>query len=219
VSSEFANRAWLALSRALGIIDPKGVSNRVSNEPIVPVVGLDLGMLSYQKVSCAAQITTVAAISTILFPIVSPVITPSPSGLTSFPNNLELETLIFGFRLSVEIPNAGTADLKYVNTWRDLGTDPTIPVVVRSSYQQRFAFFDYAEGNRFCSVSYGPSIQRQVTPIRTELSPDSPIWVPAGGGFAIGMDLDPIDNFQAGCIVTGQAIGVQFPKGVRGPFM
>lgn len=220
MSSEYLSPIWKRLGDALSLKDQRGISNRISNTPVTPVLNLDAGMFSYTPVSAGATFNLVAPQASIAFAIVSPIIQSFPNQLGSFPNNLELETLILGYQLAVDMSGLGsTEDLNWVDVYCLWGESPSIPTGLQSRVQRRWGFFDWANGKTRVATSMGPAQQRSDGALLSSISAEKPIWVPAGGGFQVVMELSPVDNFSAGCAIYAQAIGVQFPKGMRGPLM
>lgn len=221
MSSETRNSAWRKLSDILGILDPRGISKRVSTDPIIPVVGLDLGMLNYETVFCSTTLATTALTTSIFFPILGDVYTSVPNGINRFPFSAEKETLILGWTLSAEIVGAGDpSNLHWVDVYREYGFDPLVfPTTAQLSKLERWGYFDFAGGKTKVVTSYGPAQQRSDGTVISTHGPDRPIWIPAGKGFCVRMEVNPLANFAIGTTVYAQAWGVQFPKGARGPWL
>jgi len=225
MASEFQSAISRLMGNALGILDPRGISREVSTEPVIPTINLDIGMTSYVPVVAASSPSLTGAAPTIFWPIVSPIMAPTPGTTTplqKFPDNTNLETIILGFSMKVEILIVGDpANLKHVNVLHHYGTDPAVPVSIIVSRQNRWGYFDFAApGKKIVGIAMGPSQQLSDATVISHQDAIQPIWVPAGRGYAIEFELDAIAaTFGANCVVTTQAIGVQFPKGTRGPFL
>lgn len=221
MSSEYKSSAWKILGNALGILDTKGISRRVSNEPITPVVGVDLGMQAYNLVS-TFDVGTTGAITTFQWVVVGRGGSSNPAPLRQLvANNDDVETVIMGWRIDLALSAlADAANLKSLNYYRlrvmgESASDPS----VREAYCQRAGYYDWANGKIHLIFSNSPNMTLSPSNMPNIHQEDKPIWVPAGTTLIMCCDIDPVANFAVNATFDVEAWGVTVPKGIRPPFL
>lgn len=224
MSSEYGVKIHQVLNKTLGMLGQRGISKRISTDPLIPTLGVDVGMLAYNPVGVATLGTT-GAITTFQWTVVGRGGSNNPVTLQPLVSqNDDLETLIFGWRIDLALSAlADAANLKWLNYYRVrvMGEDSAMQTV-REAYCQRWGYYDWANGKIHLIISNAPSMslnQGGGQTIPTVHQEDKPIWVPAGTTLQMCVDIDPVANFAVNATFDVEAWGVTFPKGMRGPFM
>lgn len=220
MSSEYSNRVWKAISDALGMVDQKSVSKRISTDPLVPVVSIPI--LPYSIVQCAVQDFPAAATASLFFPVVGPNNSPIPATLQRMAlDNSQIDTLIMGWLFSADIVNvADPVNLKQITLTGLLSTPLGGGGSITQFALRQFGYFDFANQLTRVTFTSGPCMAPGPGGVKNIHNGIAPIWVPAGCSFGMRMETDPgVFNFQTTGQVTAQAWGVTFPKGSCGPFM
>jgi len=222
MSSEFRSKAWRVLSDALGMNDQKAISRRVSNDPITPVVSLDLGMQGYQIVT-AFQEGEIGPpdITTFSWALVGGAGSSNPPTLPKLVSNTaDVETLIMGWRIDIGMNSiADAANGKFVNYDRVhvLGQSPT-DTTIQTSHLEGYGYYDWASGRRHVIITSAPNSVNRDSGIVIHQE-DKPIWVPAGTSMTMFCYLSALANYNANANYRVEAWGVTVPKGIRPPFL
>lgn len=219
MSSEYSNRIWKYLSDALGVVDAKGISKRISTEPIIPTLAMNV--LPYTLVQCAAQDFPAAPTATIQFCIVGQNNVPIPNTLQRMVNdNTNLETLIMGWYIEIRIANvADPVNLKSITVDHLLSTPLGGGGSIYQSAMRQQGYYDFAAGITKQRFTMGPCQTIGNAQIHT-IGEGRPIWVPAGCSYAIQIYTDPgVFNFQTTGQVSASAWGITVPKGLRPPLV
>jgi hypothetical protein len=219
VSSEYSNKIWKALSDAFGIIDPKSISKRISTDPIIPTVSMDV--MPYTIVQCAGQDFPAGPTATIQFCIVGQNNTPIPATLPRMvTDNSQLETLIIGWLIEIQIAAVGDpVNLNSVTVDHLLSTPLGGGGSIHQSLLRQIGYFDFAAGITRQQFTMGPN-QTIGNATKHIISQGKPIWVPAGCSYAIQVYTDPtVLNFLATGQITAHAWGITVPKGVKPPLL
>jgi len=219
VSSEFGSKAWRRLSDALGVKDQKAASNRLSTDPIVPVVALDIGMQGYNLISISSSVALAVPTLQLQWQMVGDNSISNPAGLAPLIGpTKDVEILIMGWSLTVTAAGAGLGgDLQYLNLSRIVGIN-TLPIGTYDMSLKRHGYLNVAASQGSVKFASGPN-QVFANAVQSSANFPVPMWLPAKSSMLLQVECDTITNFAVNTQITTQAWGVTCPIGARPPFL